>query len=310
MKKLFFHFFPRMSNSLRVILFIALFAGGIVLQLVTGNFWIGAALIACASLIMVNKGVDSRLHIERFHHNTEWKSSTRQQIEEIISMDRKLRRWDRSGFEVTSCLGGLLFFVVLIVGFIIVIIGIEESDQNISFFGGNFLILFVPHFLSGFRRYDMASRVLIYARNCLKAADMVTELNKSIKVGYLTLLAEKAKTKVLYPKEVKLKLTMDGSPEAFLGCYGQLSINKVGATDFPYFYTVLIFKPEFELKNKFKRIQLRNQSMLKEYSTEKDVEVLVLRQVTTRTSGYSTNDKAVRGILAQTLEVYQQVVAL
>ncbi len=310
MKKLFFHFFPRMSNSLRLILFIALFAGGICLQLVTGSFWIGALLVLCASLIMVNKGVDSRLHIERYHHNTEWKTSTRQQIEEIISMDRKLKRWDRSGFEVTSCLGTLLFIVVLVAGFALVIIGAEEGDQSVIVFGGNFLILFIPHFMSGFKRYDMASRVLIYAKNCLKAADIAAELNKSIKVDFMTLLAENASTKALYPKEVKLKMTVSGSPESFLGCYGQLSINKVGATDYPYFYTVLIFKPEFNLVDKFNKLTLRNTAMLKEYTTEQGVEVLVLRQTTTRTSGYSTNEKAVRGILAQTFETYQQLVSM
>lgn len=310
MKKLFFHFFPRMSNSLRVIVFISLFAAGIAIQLTIANFWIGAILIACASLVLLNKGIDSRLHIERYHHNTEWKTSTRQQVEDIIKMDKKLRRWDRTGFEVTSCLGSFLFLVVLVAGFFIVILGLEENDLNVIFFGGDFLILFIPHFLSGFRRIDMASRVLLYADNCLKAADIAIELNKNVKTDFMTLLAENAKTKALFPKEVKLKMSLENAPDTFLGCYGQLSVNKVGSKDYPYFYTVLIFKPEFDLKKKFNKLKLLNKGMLKEFTSEQGVEVLVLRQVTTRTSGYSTNNKAVRGILVQTFDAYQQLMSM
>ncbi|MPM14765.1 hypothetical protein SDC9_61129 [bioreactor metagenome] len=308
MNKLFFHFFPRMSNILRLLIFIALFGGGIILQALTGNFWAGAVFIICASLLLINKGVDTRLHIERYHHNTEWKTSSREQIEDIIRMDKKLKRWDRTGFEVTSCLGGFLFMVVLSVGFIIIAIGLGERDNNVVFFGGDFVMLFTPHFMSGFKRYDMAGRVILYAKNCLQAAEMIIELDKSVNISYMTLLAENATSKAMYPKEVKLKMTMANAPEEFLGCYGQLSINKVGSTDYPYFYTVLIFKPEFNLRKKFSGIRLRTDAMLKEYSTEQGVEVLVLRQVTTRTSGYSTNEKAVRGILAQTMDVYRQLV--
>jgi hypothetical protein len=50
--------------------------------------------------------------------------------------------------------------------------------------------------------------------------------------------------------------------------------------------------------------------MLKEYTVEKDVQVLVLRQVTTRTTGYFTTNKAVRGILAQTFETYRQLMTM
>jgi len=309
MNKLVFHIFPRMENSLRLLIFMALFGGGLCLQLITGNFWLGAAMIAASSAIMLNKGVDSRLHIERYHHKTEWKPSSRLQIEEIIKMNKSLKRWDRSGFEVSSCLGGFVFLIVVVIGFYFLIQGAETNNNNYIFMAGNFLILFVPQFMTGFKKIDNANRITIYAANCLKTADIVDTLDKSVKVSFLTLLTENAKTKALFPKEVKMKMMLDNAPETFLGCYGQLSINKVGATDFPYFYTVLIFKPEFGLQNKFNNIQLRNTAMLKEFSTDQGVEVLVLRQVTTRTSGYSTNDKAVRGILAQTFEVYKQLVS-
>ncbi len=307
MKKLFFRIFPRMSNTLRVAIFIFLFICGISLQLETREFWSGAILIFCSSLLMINKGVDSRLHVERYRHNAEWKPTNRQQIEDIIKMDKKLRRWDRSGYEVSSTWGVILFIVVIIVGFCF--IG-NVNDDNMSFFGGDFLILFIPHFLTGFKKFDKISRTLFYTKHCLKAADIAAEINKDIKIEFLTLLIENNKTKALYPKEVKLKMTLDGSPESFLGCYGQISINSVKGTDYPYFYTVIVFKPEFKLNQKFNNITLQNKGMLKEYTVEKDVQVLVLRQVTTRTTGYFTTNKAVRGILAQTFETYRQLMTM
>ena len=77
-----------MSNTLRVAIFIFLFICGISLQLETREFWSGAILIFCSSLLMINKGVDSRLHVERYRHNAEWKPTNRQQIEDIIKMDK------------------------------------------------------------------------------------------------------------------------------------------------------------------------------------------------------------------------------
>lgn len=308
MNNLVFHFFKRMSNGNRLLLFILLFTSGIVLQAVTNNFLAGCFVLAAATFLLLNKGLDKRVFPERFNHNTEWKPTTREQVEEIVAMDKKLRVWDRSGFEMTSCAGVFFFFVIVIVGFTLVIGGNEEHDNMMAFMGGNLMILIIPHYFAGFKKYDAGAKAVFYARECLKAGAIVNELNKDIKVTYMTLLAPNAKTGVIFPKEVKLKLTRKGAPTEFLGAYGQLSINKVGSSEFPYFYTVLIFKPEFGLKAKFDDINLRSDVVIKEYSEESGVEVLVIRQKTTRTSGYHTNEKAVRGLLLQTFEVYEQLV--
>ncbi|NLL29078.1 MAG: hypothetical protein GX259_09800 [Bacteroidales bacterium] len=307
MKNLVFHFFPRMPNQLRFLIFIALFGLGIYIQIITNSIWYGAICIACASLILLNKGVDSRLYIERFHHNAKWQTASRQQIQDIINMQKKLRRWDRSSFEISSCLGKLIFFIIIFISIILFAISEGLNDLSIGIFTCDLLILFVPHFLSGYKHYDTNTKLLLYAKKCLSIADMIANLYPKVNVGFMTLLVERNKDKSVYPKEIKLKLTMGNSPTAFLGCYGQLSINEIGATSYPYFYTVLIFKPEFDLAEKHTKITLTNKNILKEFSVNEGVEVLVLRQVTTRTSGYHTDDKAIRGILAQTFAVYQQL---
>ena len=310
MKNLVFHFFPRMSNLLRFLIFIALFGLGVYIQIITNSIWYGAILVACASLILLNKGVDSRLHIDYFHHNAKWQAASRQQIEDIINMDKKLRKWDRSGFEISSGCGRKIFYLVLFIGFMLFCFSIGEYELTLGIFTINFLLLFVPHFLSGYKRYDENKKPVFYAQKCLNIADMIANMYPQVNVNFMTLLVEDIKNKSVYPKEVKLKMTMGNSPSSFLGCYGQLSINVIGTTSYPYFYTVLIFKPEFNLAEKHKKINLDNTAMLKEYSSKKDVEVLVLRQYTTRTSGYHTNDKAIRGILAQTFAVYQQLLEM
>ncbi len=308
MKHIVFHFFPKLSTAQRWIIFIMLVISGLLLQMLTRNFWSGSVLLFLASLLMSHKGIDLRAHPERFNHHTEWKNSTRSQIEELLTMYRKMKIWDRSGYEVSSCAGGLFFVLLLAAGFTIMIAGIEENDLMMIFSGGNLLMLMTPQYFSGFRKYDAGARVILYARECLQAATMIEEMQPGkIKVSFLTLLAKKANSDIFYPKEVKLKMTTDDAPESFMGAYGQLSVNKVGSNEYPYFYTVLIFKPEFELERKMHGIQLRNDVMIKEFSSENGVDVLVLRQRTTRTSGYHTNAKAVRGILATTFDVYEQL---
>lgn len=310
MKNLVFHFFPRMSNQLRFLIFIALFGLGVYIQIITNSIWYGAILVACASLILLNKGVDSRLRIESFHHKAKWQAASREQIEDIISMHKKLRKWDRSGFEISSGCGRKVFFLVLFIGFILFCLSIGEYELTLGIFTINFLLLFVPHFLSGFKLYDENKKPVFFAEQCLSIADMIASMYPQINVGFMILLVESTKNKSIYPKEVKLKMTMGNSPSSFLGCYGQLSINEIGTASYPYFYTVLIFKPEFDLFEKYKKINIENKAMLKEYSAQKDVEVLVLRQYTTKNSGYHTNNRAIRGVLAQTFAVYQQLLEM
>lgn len=307
MNKLLFHFFPRMSIVQRIALFLILLAGGIGAQFFLQMFVPGCFLVLAGSILMFTKGIDKRIFPGRYNQNADWKKTTREQVESIVKMDRKLKIWDRSAFEISSCLGVIVLVLILLFSLYLFLVADGSYRKELSYIGGNVLMLFVPHFFTGLKKYDVGNKAVIYAKECLKAADSIHEMSKDAEVSFLTLLAPAKKIDLTFPKEVKLKIMMPNAPEDFMGIYGQLSLNSVGSNVFPYFYTVIIYKEGSKLRKKAAEIDRLYQAIIYEFTSEAGVEVMVIRQATTKTSGYHTNAKAVNKILEETLNVYRQI---
>jgi hypothetical protein len=307
MNKLLFHFFPRIPIVLRIVLFLILLAAGIGTQFFLLMFIPGCFLVLAGSILMFTKGIDKRVFPGRYHQNADWKKSSREQVESIVKMDRKLKIWDRSAFEVSSCMGAFIFVLILIFSIYLFLVGDGSYRKELTYIGGNILMLFVPHFFTGMKKFDAKNNVVIYAKECMKAASAIQKKFKDADVSFLTLLAPSKKNNATFPKEVKLKIMMPDAPDDFMGIYGQLSLNAVGSNVFPYFYTVIIYKEGSKLKKKTENIKRLYEAIIYEFTSEKGVEVMVIRQATTKTSGYHTNEGAVNRILAETMNVYSQI---
>ncbi|PKP02347.1 MAG: hypothetical protein CVU11_12220 [Bacteroidetes bacterium HGW-Bacteroidetes-6] len=307
MNKMLFHLFPRMAIVQRITLFLILVAGGIGAQFFLQMFVPGCFLVLAGSVLMFTKGIDKRIFPGRYNQNADWKKSTREQVESIVKMDRKLKIWDRSAFEISSCLGIFVFILILVFSLYLFIIGDDSYRKELSYIGGNILMLFIPHFFSGLKKYDTSNKVVIYAKECLKASDIIHEQKPDAEISYLTLLAPAKKIDATFPKEVKLKIMVPNAPDDFMGIYGQLSLNSVGSNIYPYFYTVIIYKEGAKLQNKAKGLKRLYQAVIVEFTSEAGVEVMVIRQATTKTSGYNTNTKAVIKIIEETLNIYKQL---
>lgn len=118
------------------------------------------------------------------------------------------------------------------------------------------------------------------------------------------------------PKDIKIKVDFDGQSEDFLGFYGQISLNNVQGIQYPYFYVVLVARKNYGLENYkdmvhrknlnkglFSKLLDQNQDFICEYSEQEDVEVLVIRQYTTKTSGYHTDSSMVKELFESGIEV-------
>jgi hypothetical protein len=73
--------------------------------------------------------------------------------------------------------------------------------------------------------------------------------------------------------------------------------HEVNGTSYPYFYVVLVAKKSFGLGDAFNKF-IPPAKIIKEFKIEGDVEILVIRQATTKTSGDHTGDKQMGDILA------------
>ena len=100
------------------------------------------------------------------------------------------------------------------------------------------------------------------------------------------------------PVDVKAAIRFPDGPPGFLGLQMQIAINSVQGSDYPYFYGVLVAQPTFgDL-----RVAPPPRGMVVEPSRDADVNVAVVRQATTKKSGYHTDHGAARRILAFALE--------
>jgi hypothetical protein len=149
------------------------------------------------------------------------------------------------------------------------------------------LALLAPHWVTGVRRI-LTVPGLITKIEMIKAVLGRTKLQGGSVEYYMLLKGDKAKM----PDDVKIRVTFANQHKDFLGLYGQITTNSVQGTLYPYFYIVLVAKQGFGLFSVHESYT-PPKGVIKEFSRKDDVEVLVVRQTTTSTSGYNTtSDKA------------------
>ena len=224
-------------------------------------------------------------------------------MQQIVDTKRKLAKWDTSLYESSGCLGGAILILLIGASLFLILAGV--SNLYLMCIGMDMLVLFLPQFLSGMKRFDMLAKPVLYARKILEAATMLEIMYPSAKIEYLILLGTKKKIKTSVPKEVKFKVSFPQDSDDFLGMYGQLSMNNVGSTTYPYFYTVQVYKEGFGLKKKMDSIHMTDEKVIKEYTEESGVEVMVIRQRTTQKTGYNTKPRDVERILHESVRAYE-----
>ncbi|MBN2728435.1 MAG: hypothetical protein JXR53_04355 [Bacteroidales bacterium] len=298
-----FHLFPNLPLIIRLIIALGLISAGIIWQLLSGMASPGWLPVLFASVLLMYKGVDKRVIKNSMFHNADWKKINKEQVQQILDTKRKLGKWDTSVFESSGCLGGGI--LILLVGASLFLILAGVSNLYLMCIGMDMLVLFVPQFISGMKRFDQLVKPVLYAKQMLEAAITLEMMYPQAKIGYLVLLGVKKQSNISIPKEVKFKATFENAKEEFLGLYGQISINIIGSNMYPYFYTVQVYKKGFGLKKKMEKIQMTDKNIIKEYTEEDGVEVMIIRQYTTKTSGYHTKPKNVERILHESVRAFE-----
>lgn len=106
------------------------------------------------------------------------------------------------------------------------------------------------------------------------------------------------------PVDVRLTVSVPDAPPEFLGLQIQVVLNHVQGTPYPYLYAVVVAKENEGLLPVFGRIQ-PPKGVIHERKTQEDVDVAIIRQHTTRTSGYHTKPAKSAKIIANAVEVAQ-----
>ena len=283
---------PGLRYRLRMVLAFVLIAAGLLLQWQAGETgWAAGALVMLlGNLLLLVKGYDNRVEFGSWKPELQWQTVERERLAEIRRLDRDIRRWDRSLIDISNPLGLVAFFFIclgLLGGWIM----LEGTPYRIL--AVDAAILLLPHWFTGTRRILRLPALLVKAETLEKALQAVRPEARGDRLQVMMLL--KGREQPL-PEDVKIRLQPEDAPDDFLGLYGQVVINNVQGKAYPYFYVVLVARPELGLEQLARELRLPD-GLVSEFKEEKGVQILVLRQRTTRTSGYHTEPERVVELL-------------
>jgi hypothetical protein len=297
-----FHVWKSLKYKTRLGLSILLILAGFVMQYYMLNFLPGVILVLAGNILLLVKGYDTRIKLDSFKPDAEWVKTDAKQLSEIELMNKKIKRWDISALEVSSTPGCFIFVVTvaLLIAFIVIR---PFPDEIMWIIIANIVVLILPHWFTGLKQISTTPELLTKIKLFQKLLDNTQKELEGESVNFLTLVSEKSK----FPTDVKMKINFTDQPEDFLGYYAQISMNNVQGTKYPYFYTVLVAKEKSKLlSNRFDSIEVPD-NVIKEFQTESDIEIVVIRQYTTKQSGYHTKDKAVFNIFNTGLKVVKMM---
>jgi hypothetical protein len=289
-----FRLWKTLPYHIRIVLSFALILGGFAAQFMTVSFCPGCAGVLIGNLLMIVKGYDNRVKSTKFSPDAAWEKVSQNKFTEVERLHRDMKKWDRSLLDITS--GPGLITLVILSAFIGFIYYNASNTYNavLLIIVYDAILLLAPHWLTGIRTTLTKPNLIL---KISKFKDLIKK-NCGVLSGheidyYMLLAGEEGKI----PDDVKIKIKSKDHRPDFLGLYGQIVTNEVNGTAYPYFYVVLVAKKGVGLEGAFASF-VPPKKITKEFKIEGDVEVFVIRQTTSKTSGYHTNDKQMAVILA------------
>lgn len=265
---------------------------------------VGVIIVLAGNMLLLVKGYNNKVKLDRYTAEKDWVKVDEEQLDKILEINKKARKWDISSLDISNVLG--VFTFILIIG-ILVLLGFSELLHTYiatKIIVLNTLVLFVPHWFTGIRRITTTPKLVNKIKLFKYLMSGFKQILKNDKVDYLVYVEGEDE---MFPRDVKMKIQFKDQPEDFLGLYAQISLNNVNDRDYPYFYVVLVAKLQSGiLKKIFDDIQPPHR-VIKEHKTEDDIELIVIRQKTTKTSGYHTKPKAMVYIFDAGIKSYKLI---
>ena len=291
----------RIDPRLRAIVSAVLIFTGFAFQLSTKNILAGIPfIILCVLLNMIKSVSIKRVRPEKL----KWEEVTEQKIGEVMEHCRRVKRF-RSGN--LGCFVGLIIALVFFGVFLFPIIEDIALPFPLVATVANAFILFAGLILGG-RKSAWMPRALdtkIQIVRGIMESPLIKDDPDLSTIPYLEIGQTRQGT---FPNDARVLIKLRDAPKEFIGLQGQISINAVKSRDYPYFYVVLIARPGFKLFEKFKSLKVVLNNVTVEKRKTSEVDVIVLRQTTTKTSGYHTDQKVQDYILVNSIKAAKALI--
>ena len=284
---------------------LGLAACGLMLQVAFLSVWPGLPFLLAAVALSWVVGFDTALDRRGFHPDAEWEPAPPSRLREILAQDRRTSDWDSSALDVTSG-GGACLFVVLLVAlglgsFVLAGMGLASLGLILAVDGA---LLVLSQWFSGMRRVHRQPDLVLKARHLDEALGRVRGRLES--AGELACqLRMVGKPEERHPTDVRLSLRFPQGPEGFHGLQTQVVLNRVQGKPYPYGYSVVVAKRGLGLL-KLAEGHAPPMGLIKETKSEGEVDVVVIRQKTTKTSGYHTEPSTTAESMRSALELAER----
>lgn len=296
-----FIIFKSLPYSKRIILYFLLLTLAFTLQIIFLNLYPGLPFLIFASLLTLVKGYDNRVKLDSFYIGNQWAEVNMNRIEELLVLDKNIKKWDRDALDISNSLGCIMFPLVILA--IIVLALIFDTSEFLKGPAGistillvDGFILILPLWFNGIRSVLRQDTLQIKANIMLDLYEHFN-INKGDGVNFIpSMLLSKDREGKSIPKDLRFTVKFEGMPAEFYGVQGQININDVQGTKYPYFYCVIPAQKGFGLAN-YKDSILRDKNTIVEYQEDREVEVIVIRQFATKTSGYHTRNKTSKDLM-------------
>ncbi len=289
----------------RMMWIIAAAALGLLLQVLFLCFWYGASLLVVSVALSWVVGYDNRADPRHMRVDAQWHHAGLDRLEAITRLDRDIRRWDASFWDISNPRGIFLFFVVMIGLFVLTIWSLISGGAVFTIIVGDGLLLMVLQWFNGMRRSERQPDLTLKAEHLL---DVLTEYRaRSVvdgEIGVQLLLDHESESPT--PFDVKLVITFPEGPDYLYGLQCQVVINRVQGKPHAYCYCVVLAEAGHQIAEVTRKVELPSKT-IREESTKKDVEIIVVRQKTTKKSGYHTSVAKSSEILKAALEMFAAI---
>ncbi|MBN1296413.1 hypothetical protein JXA80_06510 [bacterium] len=286
-----FYFARKMAYDTRMTVAVVLLGLGLLFQTWTLTPWPGIPfLIMSVGLILV-KGYDSRARLKHFSPDTNWTAVDTGQLDQIESLRKQSQKWDSDALDITNTKGCMVFLLMagIIAGLTVLTAMLTQDLMITAIVPIDAAIYLLPLWFTGMRFILTQPNLIIKVRLIKKLSAQFESIRKDNETFVPALMLTRDSTGNSVPIDARFTIRMDPASPGFYGLQAQININLVQGHSYPYFYCVLAAKPGFGL-NQYAPLIPQNDKIICEYQEDRQAEVLVIRQFTTKTSGYHTKD--------------------
>lgn len=251
------------------------------------------------NLFLFTDGFDNSIEIGKYEASSGWEQVEYGKLLEVEQLVKKMEKWSSSALDVSSGKGCLPFLVLLGIFLLSLFYFFSLDKPAWPIVCLDISLVLLPHWVFGssiaMTQPNLLEKIMVFKKLITHMDDHCDDFQ----VDFFMLLKGRKKN---VPDDVKLRVQFTGQDPDFLGLYGHIVLNRVKSNVYPYFYAVLVAKKGFGLSMATAGCE-PSSGLMTEYNEQGDAEVFVIRQQTTKTFGYHTDDGVVRKIFREGLGV-------